>query len=94
MQELQQTTSSNSYYNLVSALYHALQEAQTSSAYIRDAEQEGQQELAQFFRQLQQQANQRAQQVQRLLDHLRSSQPNRVTDQTMVSEQGQYGLQS
>ena len=49
MQELQQTTSSNSYYNLVSALYHALQEAQTSSAYIRDAEQEGQQELARSF---------------------------------------------
>ncbi len=93
MQEPQQTTSSNSYYNLVSALYHALQEAQTSAAYIRDAEQEGQQELVQFFHQ-QQQANQRAQEVQRLLDQLRSSQSSRATDQMMISEQGQYGLES
>jgi rubrerythrin len=94
MQEPQQTTSSNSYYNLVSALYHALQEAQTSAAYIRDAEQKGQQELVQFFHQQQQQANQRAQEVQRLLDQLRSSQSSRTTDQMMISEQGQYGLES
>ena len=37
-------------YNLVSVLYHALQGAQTTRQYIQDAEQEGDQELGQFFR--------------------------------------------
>ena len=40
MQEQQQTNTSNTYYNLVSILYPALQEAQASIAYIQDAQQE------------------------------------------------------
>lgn len=37
-------------YNLVSVIYHALQGADTYHVYARDAEQEGDNELASFFR--------------------------------------------
>ena len=37
-------------YDLVSVLYHASQGAQTAMQYVQDAEQEGDQELVQFFR--------------------------------------------
>ena len=67
MQEQQQSTTSNIVYDLSSVLYHELQSAQTSSAYIKDAEQAGQQELASFLREVQQDANKHAQQAQRLL---------------------------
>jgi rubrerythrin len=40
-------------YNIVSVLYHALQGAETYQQYIRDAEQRGDQELAQYFREVQ-----------------------------------------
>jgi hypothetical protein len=40
-------------YDLVSVLYHALQGAETSQRYLRDAEQAGDQELVQFFREAQ-----------------------------------------
>ena len=49
MQQSQQTSVSNTYYNLVSVLYHALETAQTSAAYIQDAQQSGNQQLVQFF---------------------------------------------
>lgn len=67
MQEPQNTSVNNTYYNLVSALYHALQSGQTSATYLRDAQQSGNQELAQFFNQVQQQANWQAQQAQQLI---------------------------
>jgi hypothetical protein len=67
MQQSQQTGVSNAYYNLVSVLYHALEEAQTASAYIQDAQQSGDQQLAQFFQSVQQTANQKAQQAQQML---------------------------
>jgi hypothetical protein len=37
-------------YDVVSVVYHALQGAETYQQYIRDAEQRGDQELAQYFR--------------------------------------------
>ena len=67
MQQSQQTSTSNTYYNLVSVLYHALETAQTSAAYIQDAQQSGNQQLVQFFQSVQQTANQQAQQAQQLL---------------------------
>ena len=70
MQERQQTTTSNAYYDLVSVLYHALQSAQTSATYIQDAEQAGQQQVAMFFRELQQEANRQAEQAKNLLNKL------------------------
>lgn len=54
-------------YNLVSILYHALQGAETYDQYIRDAEQGGDQDLAQFFRDVKQQNKQRADRTKQLL---------------------------
>jgi rubrerythrin len=52
----------------VSVLYHALEGGATYDKYIQDAEQEGDKELAQFFRQIQQEDAQRAQ-AKSLLDN-------------------------
>jgi hypothetical protein len=60
---------SNATYDLVSVLYHALEGGATYDKYIRDAEQEGDQELVQFFRRVQQDDAQRAQQAKSLLDN-------------------------
>jgi hypothetical protein len=46
----QATGTQDKTYNLVSVVYHALQGAETSQQYLQDAEQDGDQELAQFFR--------------------------------------------
>ena len=40
---------SNARYNLVSVLYHALEGGATYDKYIEDAENEGDQELVEFF---------------------------------------------
>ena len=61
------TGTSNTTYNLVSVMYHALQAAQTYQQFIQDAESAGDNDLAQFFRDVQQQDKQRAQQAERLL---------------------------
>jgi rubrerythrin len=55
------------HYNRVSILYHALQGAETYNMYIRDAEAAGDQELAQFFRQVQAEERQRAARAKELL---------------------------
>jgi rubrerythrin len=55
------------HYNLVSILYHALQGAETYDTYISDAEGAGDQELAQFFRQVQEEERQRAARAKELL---------------------------
>lgn len=39
-------------FNVVSILYHALQGAETHDQYIEDAERSGDQDLAQFFREV------------------------------------------
>jgi rubrerythrin len=58
----------DSVYNLSSVLYHAAEGGTVYAKYIDDAEQEGDQELAEFFRQVQQQDAERAQQAKSLLD--------------------------
>ncbi len=68
--EQQQTSVSNAYYDLVSVLYHALEASQTYASYIQDAQQAGNQNLVQFFQQVQQEDNSRAQQAQQLLSQL------------------------
>jgi rubrerythrin len=50
-------------------LYHALEGAQTTDIYVKDAEQEGDKELAQFFRQIQQDEVTRADKAKQLLAH-------------------------
>jgi hypothetical protein len=71
MQEQQTTTVSNTYYDLVSVLYHALETAQTMSAYIQDAQQSGNQDLANFFREVQQTANSQANRARQLLPQVK-----------------------
>ena len=61
------TGTSDPTYNLVSVLYHALQGAETYTQYIRDAEQANDQELAQFFRQTQQEEKRRSESARELL---------------------------
>jgi hypothetical protein len=47
------TGTKDEHYNVISVLYHALQGADTCATYLQDAEQAGDQELAQFFREVQ-----------------------------------------
>ena len=54
-------------YNLISTAYHLLQGAETISIYIEDAEQEGNQELAQFFRETKDQYTRLADRAKQLL---------------------------
>ena len=54
-------------YNLVSVVYHALQGAETYGIYANDAEQDGQRELAQFFREVQEESLKRADRAKELL---------------------------
>ncbi len=85
MQEQRQTTTPNTYYNLVSVLYHTLQEAQTCAAYARDAQQAGQAELAQFFLEVQQNANREAERAQNFLERW-----NVAHSHHNIGYQGQY----
>lgn len=48
-----QMRTKDEHYDLVSVLYHALQGGEICSTYLHDAEQAGDQELSQFFREAQ-----------------------------------------
>ena len=48
--EEQQTGTRDEHYNLISVLYHLLEGAATAGQYIRDAQEAGDQELVQFFK--------------------------------------------
>ena len=54
-------------YDLISTAYHLLQGAETIALYIADAEQEGNQELAQFFRETKDEYTRRADRAKELL---------------------------
>jgi hypothetical protein len=54
-------------YNLISVTYHALQGAETDEKYIRDAEQSGNQQLVQFFRDVKERRMQTAERGKELL---------------------------
>ena len=62
-----ETGMKDEHYDIVSALYHALQGAEASKKYISDAEQEGDQEIVQFFREMQDQNRQTAEKAKALL---------------------------
>jgi hypothetical protein len=61
------TGAPNQIYDLVSILYHSLESSSTNQQYCQDAQQAGDNDLLQFFQQIQQQDRQRAQQAQQLL---------------------------
>lgn len=64
----QQTTGiSDTVYDLTSVFYHAAEGGQVYSKYIEDAEREGDQELVEFFRKVQEQDAERAQKAKSLL---------------------------
>ena len=54
-------------YDLISVAYHLLQGAETISMYIEDAEQEGDEELARFFRETKDNYTKRADEAKQLL---------------------------
>lgn len=56
-----------SVYDLISVVYHALQGAETYEQYAHDAQRQGDQELADYFRKTQQQCQQSAGEAQQLL---------------------------
>ncbi len=62
-----QTGTSDITYNLVSVLYHALQGGETYAVYAQDAEAAGEQEAADFFREIVEQERARADRVKGLL---------------------------
>jgi hypothetical protein len=68
-----QTGASDTTYDLASVLYHALHGAQNYEQFVRDAEQAGDQELAQFFREAQTENRQLAERAQELLRRQRPS---------------------
>ena len=67
MTQQSKTGTSYVYYNLVSIMYHTLNAAQTYDTYISDAEQSGDNDLAQFFRAVQQEDQRRAERAKQLL---------------------------
>jgi rubrerythrin len=54
-------------YNLVSVLYHTLQEAETVEKYIGDAEKRGKNEIVEFFRELKEENRRRGERLKELL---------------------------
>jgi glycerate kinase len=54
-------------YDLVSVIYHSLQGAETTAMFIADAEQEGNQEISQFFNETKQEYERRAEHAKQLL---------------------------
>lgn len=65
--EHHQTGTKDQSYDLVSVLYHALEGAATYATYVQDAQQEGDNELSQFFQEIQEQERQRAERAKQLL---------------------------
>ena len=55
------------HYDLISIAYHALQAAETIDQYIQDAEQSGQQDVVQFFREVKEENTRRADRAKQLL---------------------------
>ena len=63
----QKTRTSNAAYDLVSVAYHALQGAETYDRYIADADERNDDELVDFFREVQERNCEIAERAQRLL---------------------------
>lgn len=61
------TGTKDKLYNLTSVLYHALQGGEVYEQYISDAESEGDDDLAQFFRDVQEEERKRADRAKELM---------------------------
>jgi hypothetical protein len=62
-----ETGMADEHYDIVSTLYHALQGAQASKKYISDAEKQGDNEAAEFFREVQSRNRETAEKAKALL---------------------------
>jgi hypothetical protein len=62
-----QTGTPNQVFDLVSVLYHALESSSTNQKYIQDAQQAGDNDLLNFFQQVQQEDRRRADMAKQLL---------------------------
>lgn len=93
-QEHQQTGTSNIEYNLASVIYHSLESALSSSIYVTDAQWIGDQELARFFMNNQQEDRGCADRAEHLLSQRLSqsqSQQGQQQGQSQYGQQGQFG---
>ncbi len=63
----QQTGTTDESYNLISSLYHLLKGASNSEQYIKDAQESGDQELVQFFKDWQDEQRNFAERAKNLL---------------------------
>ncbi|MBE9167142.1 hypothetical protein IQ238_06210 [Pleurocapsales cyanobacterium LEGE 06147] len=61
------TGTDNSQYDLISVIYHSLQSAAVCEMYIQDAEQSGDRELTEFFREVKERSCQTAEQAKQLM---------------------------
>jgi hypothetical protein len=61
------TGTRDEHYNLVSVLYHTLEEGELLQQYVQDAEQAGDSELADFLREIQKEDRRRAERAKTLL---------------------------
>ena len=61
------TGTPNTIYNLASVLFHALQGGASYDTYVEDAEQEGDEELSEFFRRVREEDRDRAAEARMLL---------------------------
>lgn len=81
-------------YDLISVMYHALQGCETYERYANDAEQAGQHDVAQFFREAQQENERRAQRGRQLLAQcLQQGQGGRSGQQLSSQNVGTPGQQ-
>lgn len=99
LQGTQQTATSNTYYDLVSVLYHALQAEQSSTTYVQDAQQSGNQDLVQFFSEVHQSSSLQVDRAKQLLGRAspsRSSLGNDLPEQNRppVHVGGSYSEES
>ena len=61
------TGTRDEHYDLISVLYHALQGAEACAGYAKDAEDSGEQELAEFFKEAQETQARLAEQAKAML---------------------------
>ncbi len=92
--EHQQTGTSNVDYDLASVIYHSLESALSSSIYVTDAQWIGDQELARFFWNNQQEDRRAADLAEALLsERLSKEHQGQQGQQSQQSQQGQQGQQ-
>jgi len=82
------TGTPNTIYDLSSVLFHALEGGASYDTYIEDAEREGDEELAEFFRRVRDEDSMRADEAQRLLAERTPTAAEGTTSPTMGGAEG------